>query len=187
MSGATARILDFLLSFTEWGLCGFVFDSDCEAYVFGRIPVANVAGSDHRRYLMERRGDGVSIIRTETREATGLPPEYEVVDGSSLILRIPAAKLELVPADATVMAHSRGEPLADIEVLTGRMSLIGEDTRRIGQGGSNPAFQPTASPLRGLSAADIGRSTAASVAATVNLLTRDRESLNDIVVVGDWC
>ena len=87
------------------------------ASVFGRIPVANVAGSDHRRYLMERRGDGVSIIRTETQEATGLPPEFEVVDGSSLVLRIPAAKLELVPADATVTVHSQGEPLADIEVL----------------------------------------------------------------------
>ena len=87
------------------------------ASVFGRIPVANVAGSDHRRYLMERRGDGVSIIRTETQEATGLPPEYEVVDESSLVLRIPAAKLELVPADATVTVHSGGEPLAGIEVL----------------------------------------------------------------------
>ena len=87
------------------------------ASVFGRIPVANVAGSGHRRYLMERRGDGVSIIRTETQEATGVPPEYEVVDESSLVLRIPAAKLELVPADATVTVHSRGEPLAGIEVL----------------------------------------------------------------------
>ncbi len=87
------------------------------ASVFGRIPVANVAGSGHRRYLMERRGDGVSIIRAETQEATGLPPEYEVVDESSLVLRIPAAKLELVPADATVTVHSKGEPLAGIEVL----------------------------------------------------------------------
>ena len=87
------------------------------ASVFGRIPVGNVAGSGHRRYLMERRGDGVSIIREETREATGVLPEYEVVDESSLVLRIPAAKLELVPADATVTAHSGGEPLPGIEVL----------------------------------------------------------------------
>lgn len=87
------------------------------ASVFGRIPVANVAGSDHRRYLMERRGDGVPIILSETREATGLLPEYEVIDGPSVVLRVPAAKLELVPADATVTVHSGGEPLADIEVL----------------------------------------------------------------------
>ena len=87
------------------------------ASVFRRIPVANVAGSGHRRYLMERRGDGVSIIRKETEEATGVPPEYEMVDNSNLVLRIPAAKLELVPADATVTVHSGGEPLAGIEVL----------------------------------------------------------------------
>ena len=80
------------------------------ASVFGRIPVANVAGSDHRGYLMERRGDGVSIIRTETREATGLLPEYEVIDGSSVVLRIPAAKLELVPADADGHGAFRRRP-----------------------------------------------------------------------------
>ncbi len=87
------------------------------ASVFGRIPVADVAGSAHRRYLMERRGDGVSIIRTETEEATGVPPEYGIVDDSSLVLRIPAATLELVRADATITVHSAGEPLAGIEVL----------------------------------------------------------------------
>ena len=87
------------------------------ASVFGRIPVGNVAGSDHRRYLMERRGDGVSIIREQTREATGTLPEYQVVDESSLVLRIPAARLDLVPADATVTVHSGGEPLPGIEVL----------------------------------------------------------------------
>ena len=87
------------------------------ASVFGRIPVGKVAGSDHRRYLMERRGDGVSIIRKETQEATGTPPQYELVDDASLVLRIPAAKLELVPADATVTVHCEGDPLAGIEVL----------------------------------------------------------------------
>ena len=87
------------------------------ASVFGRIPVGKVAGSDHRRYLMERRGDGVSIIRKETQEATGTPPQYELVDDASLVLRIPAAKLELVPADATVTVYHDGEPLAGIEVL----------------------------------------------------------------------
>ena len=87
------------------------------ASVFRRIPVANVAGSEHRRYLMDRRGNGVPIIISETRQATGLLPEYEVIEGSSMVLSIPAAKLELVPADATVTVHSGGEPLADIEVL----------------------------------------------------------------------
>ena len=87
------------------------------ASVFGCIPVGSIAGSGHRRYLMERRGDGVSIILKETREATGATPEYTVADDSSLVLRIPAAKLQLVPSDATVTVHSGGDPVAGIEVL----------------------------------------------------------------------
>ena len=87
------------------------------ASVFGRIPVGDVPGANHRRYLMERRGDGVSIILKETREATGILPEYKVVDESSLVLSIPAAKLELTPADSTVTVHSEGEPLPGVEVL----------------------------------------------------------------------
>ena len=87
------------------------------ASVFGRIPVGDVPGSRHRRYLMERRGDGVAIIHNETREAAGASPEYAVVDDSSLLLRIPAARLELVPADATVTVHSEGTPLPGVEVL----------------------------------------------------------------------
>ncbi len=87
------------------------------ASVFGRIPVANVPGSGARKYLMERRGDGVSLIRRKTREIAGAPPEYKMIDESSLLLHIPAARLELVPADATVTVHSAGEPLAGIEIL----------------------------------------------------------------------
>lgn len=87
------------------------------ASVFGRIPVGDVQGASHRRYLMERRGDGVSIIKTETHEATGNMPQYKVVDESSLVLSIPAAKLELSPADSTVTVHSEGEPLSGVEIL----------------------------------------------------------------------
>lgn len=87
------------------------------ASVFGRIPVREVPGSRHRRYMMERRGDGVSIIRKETRETSGTEPEYRVIDESSLVLAIPAARLELTPSDATVTVHSGGEPLVGVDVL----------------------------------------------------------------------
>ena len=87
------------------------------ASVFGQIAVSDVPGAEHRRYLMERRGDGVSIILKETREAAGALPDYKVVDNSSLVLVIPAAKLELAPAHATVAVHSEGEPLPGVEVL----------------------------------------------------------------------
>lgn len=87
------------------------------ASVFGRIPVGDVPGSVHRRYMMERRGDGVSIIRQETRETAGTEAEYRVIDESSLVLAIPAARLELTPSDATVTVHSGGEPLVGVDVL----------------------------------------------------------------------
>ncbi len=87
------------------------------ASVFGRMPVGNIEGSGHRRCLMERRGDGVSIIRRETRQATGRPPEHEMIDESTLVLGIPSAELDFVPADATVTVHSGGKPLFGIEVL----------------------------------------------------------------------
>lgn len=87
------------------------------ASVFGRIPVGDVPGSEHRQYLMERRGDGVAIILKETREVAGNAPEYALVDDSSLVLSIPAATLELIPADATVTVHSGGEPLPGVEIL----------------------------------------------------------------------
>ena len=87
------------------------------ASVFGRIPVGDLPGASNRRYLMERRGDGVSIILKETREATGIYPEYRVVDDSSLVLSIPAAKLELTPTDFTVTVSSEGIPLPGVKVL----------------------------------------------------------------------
>ena len=87
------------------------------ASVFGRIPVGDVPGSSHRRYLMERRGDGVSVIKTETQAATGNLPEYKVVDQSNVALNIPAAKLELSPAASSVTVHSKGEALSGVEVL----------------------------------------------------------------------
>ncbi len=87
------------------------------ASVFGRIPVNNIPGSQHRGYLMERRGDGVSIIFRETKEVSGRNPEYTMVDKSNLNLIIPAAKLELTPSDATVTIHSEGSPLEGADVL----------------------------------------------------------------------
>ena len=87
------------------------------ASVFGRIPVGDVPGSAHRAFLMERRGDGVAIILKETQETAGVLPEYEVVNESNLVLSIPAAKLDLTPAEATIAVHSEGEPLAGIDVL----------------------------------------------------------------------
>ena len=51
------------------------------------------------------------------RETAGVRPEYSLVGESSLVLSIPAAKLDLTPAEATIAVHSEGEPLPGIDVL----------------------------------------------------------------------
>ena len=87
------------------------------ASVFGRISVGEIPGSRHRRNMMERRGDGVSIIFKETHEIAGIKPEYRVNDETNLVLVIPAARLELVPSDAVITVHSEGEPVIGADVL----------------------------------------------------------------------
>lgn len=46
-----------------------------------------------RSFLMDQRGDGVPIIREETRKLTGRLPEYSILDESELRLVIPAATI----------------------------------------------------------------------------------------------
>lgn len=87
------------------------------ASVFGRIPVGSIPGSEHRVYMMERRGDGVSIIFNKTHELVGVEPEYKIVDGTNLVLTIPAAKLEIIPSDAIITVHTAGEPIVGADVL----------------------------------------------------------------------
>lgn len=87
------------------------------ASVFGRIPVGDVPGSARRQFMMERRGDGVAIILSETEETAGASLEYRVVGDSNLVLTIPAARLEVTPADATIMVHVNGDPLPGADVL----------------------------------------------------------------------
>lgn len=87
------------------------------ASVFGRIPVGDIPETSDRRYLMERRGDGVSIIKRKTFEATGKYPSYELIDKSNLLLKIPATKLEFNPASSTINVCSNGRPLEGANVL----------------------------------------------------------------------
>ena len=87
------------------------------ASVFGRLPVGSIPGSEHRRYMMEKRGDGVSLIIKSTREVTGIEPKYKLIDQSNLVLTIPAARFELSPAEATITVHSESEPILGGDVL----------------------------------------------------------------------
>lgn len=85
--------------------------------VFGRIPVGNIPGSEHRVHMMEKRGDGVSIIFNKTQELVGIRPGYRIVDGTNLVLTIPAAKFEITPSDAIITVHAAGDPIVGADVL----------------------------------------------------------------------
>ena len=85
--------------------------------VLGRLPVGGVRGSENRRYFMETRGDGVPIIRRETRELCGKLPEFRMIDDSELCLTIPAATQEPSPARAVIIVWSEGQPLSGIDLL----------------------------------------------------------------------
>lgn len=87
------------------------------ASVLGRMPVGGTRGSGERRFFMERRGDGVPIIRRETQELCGRLPEYRLIDGSELCLTIPAASLEAEAASPVITVRHLGRPLAGANVL----------------------------------------------------------------------
>ena len=88
------------------------------ASVLGRMPVGGVRGSEDRQYFMERRGDGVPIIRRETRELCGKLPEYRLIDDSEVCLIIPAAAQEQSPARVVITVRSAGQPLLGADLLT---------------------------------------------------------------------
>ena len=85
--------------------------------MLGRIPVESIRGSGDRQFFMERRGDGVPIIFRETKALSGESPQYQLIDGSDLVLTLPAADTDLTPATADILAHHNGNPLPSVEIL----------------------------------------------------------------------
>lgn len=86
--------------------------------VLGRIGVGGTEGAEGRQFFVERRGDGVPIIRRETRELCGSLPSFRLVDESELCLTIPSAIQEFAPANTVVSVRScSGKPLAGAIVL----------------------------------------------------------------------
>ena len=87
------------------------------ASAMARIPVSGTPGGEDRHYFMERRGDGVPIIRRETSELCGKDPEYRVIDDSEVLLVIPAATQDRSPARAVISVRSGGKPLEGTDLL----------------------------------------------------------------------
>ena len=87
------------------------------ASVFSRMPTSGIQGAGGRIFIMERRGDGVPIIRRETRELAGRLPRFDLVGGADLRVTLPAASTEPSPARVLITVRADDQPLADTEVL----------------------------------------------------------------------
>ncbi len=87
------------------------------ASVFSRMPTSGIQGAGGRLFIMERRGDGVPIIRRETRELAGRLPRFDLVGGADLRVTLPAASTEPSPARVLITVRAGDQPLADAEVL----------------------------------------------------------------------
>ena len=87
------------------------------ASMLGRMSVKGIRGSDDRQFFMERRGDGVPIIFRETKALSGKSPEYKLIDGSELVLTIPAADTDPTPATVGILTRHNGSSLSGVELL----------------------------------------------------------------------
>jgi predicted HTH transcriptional regulator len=59
--------------------------------LLARCPVPGENLSGDRRYIMDKRGEGVPIILSESEKLSGKPPVYRLIDDSELMLTIYAA------------------------------------------------------------------------------------------------
>ncbi len=85
--------------------------------LLGRVPASGIKGAGGRLFIMERRGDGVPIMRRETQELSGRFPEFRLITDSELCVTIPAASLESTPARAVVTVRSASRPLPGVDLL----------------------------------------------------------------------
>ena len=79
--------------------------------ILGRMATSGIDAASDRQYYMERRGDGVPIIKNETVALTGRQPEYRLLDDSELCLTIPAAEPQSGSAIVVATVRSEGVPL----------------------------------------------------------------------------
>jgi Predicted transcriptional regulator containing an HTH domain and an uncharacterized domain shared with the mammalian protein Schlafen len=62
--------------------------------LLARCPVSDDALAHHRSHIMDKRGEGVSIILARSEQLSGRLPEYRLNDDSELVLTIYAARVE---------------------------------------------------------------------------------------------
>lgn len=101
----------------------------------GRIPAVDIVGSGDREYIMERRGDGIAIMRRKTQELCGQLPEFELIDNSELRVAIPAAMQVPAATAVAIKVHSNGQPVigADVLMILPNQTLIPVTTDEQGE------------------------------------------------------
>ena len=67
--------------------------------LLAKCPVDEPSGALERRFLMEKRGEGVPIILEESRRLSGREPEYRLIDDAELLLKIWSATSEGISTD----------------------------------------------------------------------------------------
>ena len=87
------------------------------ASIFGRMPTSGIQGAGGRLFIMERRGDGVPVIRRETRELAGRLPRFDLVGGADLRVTIPAASTVPSPARVLITVLDGDRLVANAELL----------------------------------------------------------------------
>ncbi|MCY4277536.1 MAG: putative DNA binding domain-containing protein [Gammaproteobacteria bacterium] len=87
------------------------------ASVLGRTGVGGIKGAEERGFIMERRGDGIPIIRNETKQLAGRLPEFKLIGGSELLVVLPSAPTQPSPALVEVEVSANQSALAGAAVL----------------------------------------------------------------------
>ncbi|MCY3628952.1 MAG: putative DNA binding domain-containing protein [Bacteroidota bacterium] len=121
---------DRLELYSPGGLCNSMTTDDLRTSQFtrnellasrlGQCLVGDVPGSGGRQYFIERRGEGVSIIETDTFALTGQRPNFQLIGGRELVVVLPSARLpvpEGIPVSVEIRNHDTGKPQPNIHVL----------------------------------------------------------------------
>lgn len=107
--------------------------NDVLAAVLGRMPTGDTSGSGGRRYFMERRGDGVPVIRRETAAVSGKPARFQIVGDADFLVTLPSAPPVPSPGTVKIGVRVSGESAPDVETLvlypnhTWRQATTGAD------------------------------------------------------------
>jgi predicted HTH transcriptional regulator len=64
--------------------------------LLARCPITDNTLATHRQHIMDKRGEGVSIILEASERLSGKRPEYRLNDDSELMLTIYGATVEKI-------------------------------------------------------------------------------------------